>query len=62
MPQGDISKNAEFSTQKWLQRSPKVKYGATLHQKIYVTRSTICVENFILVSLTAQGCYYAALL
>jgi len=30
--------------------------------KINVTRSTICVEIFMLVSKTAQGGYYAALL
>ena len=33
-----------------------------LYQKINVTRSTIYVENFILVSETAQGWYYAAVL
>ena len=31
-------------------------------KKINVTRRTIYVENFILVSETAQGWYYAALL
>ena len=31
-------------------------------KKINVARSTIYVENFILVSKTAQGWYYAALL
>ena len=33
-----------------------------LYQKINVTRSTICVENFILVSQTVQGWHYAALI
>jgi len=62
MPQRDIYKNVEFSTQKWLQRSPMVKSKVALYQKINVTRSTIYVENFILVSETGQGWYYATLL
>jgi len=62
MTQGDINKHAEFSAQKWPQRSPTVKSRVALYQKIDVTRSTICVENFILVSETAQGWYYAAVL
>jgi len=51
MPQGDISKNAEFSTQKW---PPKVKSGVALYQKV---RSNICEENFMPISKTAQGWY-----
>ena len=47
MPQGDISKTAKFSTQKWLQSSPTIKLSA-LYQKINATGSTIYVENFIL--------------
>ena len=42
MPQGDINKNAKFSTQKWLQRPPTIKLSA-LYQKINATRSTIYV-------------------
>ena len=34
----------------------------TLYQKIYVTRSTIYMESFILVSQSAQLSHYAALL
>jgi len=41
MPQGDINKNAEFFNTKM---AAKVTNG----QKINVTRSTIYVENFIL--------------
>ena len=33
-----------------------------LYQKIYVTRSTIYMESFILVSQSAQLSHYAALL
>jgi len=39
-----------------------IKSRVALYQKINVTRSTIYVENFILVSETAQGWYYATLL
>ena len=39
-----------------------VKSRVALYQKTNVTRSTIYVENFMLVSETAQGWYYAALL
>ena len=48
--------------QKWLLRSPKVKSRVALYRKLDVTSNTICVENFTLLSKTAQGWYYAALL
>ena len=78
MAQGDIGKNSEFLTQKILKRSLfllllsalpvrhwrslKFKSRVTLYQKFDATRSNICVKKFILVSKTAQGFYYAALL
>ena len=36
------------------QRSPKVKYAMALSPKNYVTRSTTCMESFIIVSKIAQ--------
>ena len=35
------------------------KSGVALYQKIDVTRNTVCLENFMLVSKTAQGWPYA---
>ena len=60
MPQGDINKNAEFLTQKCLQRSLKVKFALALYQNLNVTRSTICVESFTLVSKSAQKAPFLA--
>ena len=45
MPRGNKRKNDEFSIQKWLQRSPKVKSTMALYQKI---RGKIDVESFML--------------
>ena len=43
--------------------SAKITKGQIYYiKKINITRSTICVENFMLVSKSAQGWYYAALL
>ena len=41
MPQGDKDKNNEFPIQKWLLRSPMVKYSMALYPKNYVTSSTV---------------------
>ena len=53
MPQGDISKKAEFSTQKWLQKSWNVKSGVALYQKFMSPEVHY---------LCGQGWYYATLL
>jgi len=52
MLQGDISKNAEFQHKNGCKghQSSNLKWH---YIKKLVTRSTICVENFILVSQTA---------
>jgi len=55
MPQGYKDKNSKFFINKWLQKSPKVKSVMALHQKLFVTRSTVCVESLILVSQMAQN-------
>ena len=56
---GRYKQNSEFSTQKWLKGHQRSNLA---QQKLDVTRSTICMENFILVSKTAQGWYHATLL
>ena len=48
--------------QKWLYRSPKVKSGMALYQEYYITRNTIYVENFILVSESAYKAPFDAAL
>jgi len=59
MPQGDITKMLNFQHKNGCKGHQRL---LALYQKINVTWSTIYVENFILVSETAQGWYYAALL
>ena len=61
MPQGDKNKKNEFCMQKWLQRSPKVKFAMALYQKLDFIRSTIYVESFIIVSQSAQNAQFFAL-
>jgi len=61
MPQGDISKNAKFRHKNGCKGHQRSNFALAPYQK-FVTRSTTCVKNFILVSQTAQGWYYAALL
>ena len=58
MPQGDINFQHKNGC-KGHQRSNLEWYYI---KKINFTRSTIYVENFILISQTAQGWLYAALL
>ena len=39
----------------------KAGVALCVYEKIGVTRSNVCVENFTLVSKSAQGWYYATL-
>ena len=61
MPQGDKDKNDEFLILKWLQRSPEVKSVMALYQKIVITKSTICVESFIIASQSARNAHFFVL-
>ena len=61
MLQGDKNKTNKFCMQKWLLRSPKVKFAMALYQKLDFIRSTIYVESFVIVSRSAQNAQFFVL-
>ena len=60
IPQGDKVKNDEFSIQKMATKGQIC--DGSISKKNYVTRSTTCMESFIIALKSAQLLHYVALL